>query len=86
MKNSKFKEERRPKRPLRSETFAALKLLQNCSLFDVEQVVLHLQSHLDKFSLLYEKILQSKKQQTEIYFSHRYKLGNFFLKHKTIEK
>ena len=65
MKNSKFKEEKRPpKRPYRSETFAALKLFQNSSLFEEEQVALHLQSHVEKFSVLYEKTLQLKKQQT----------------------
>ena len=35
----------------------------------------------DKFSVLNEKTLQQKKQQTKIHFSHRYKLvkmGNFF--------
>ena len=41
-------------------------LLQNCSLFEEEQVAIHLRSHLDKFSVLYEKTLQSKKQQTKI--------------------
>ena len=65
VKNSKFKEEKRPpKRPYRSETFAALKLFQNCILFEEEQVALHLQSHVEKFSVLYEKTLQLKKQQT----------------------
>ena len=59
VKNSKFKEEKRPlKRPKQSKTFAALELLQNCSLFEEQQVALHLQIHLDKFSVLYEKTLQ----------------------------
>ena len=52
----------------------------------MEQVALHLQSHLDKFSVRYEKTLQSKKQQTQIHFSHRCKLGNFFFNKKAIEK
>ena len=64
-------------------------MLQNCSLFEEEQVALHLQSHLDRFGVLYEKTLQSKKQHKWIHFSHRYKLvktGNFFLIYEAIEK
>ena len=33
-------------------------LLQNSSLFEEEQVAIHLRSLLDKFSVLYEKTLQ----------------------------
>lgn len=38
---------------------------QNCSLFE-EQLAIYLRSHLGKFSVLYEKTLQSKKQQKKI--------------------
>ena len=55
-----------PKRSLWSEIFSALELLRNCSLLEEEQVALHLRSHVDKFSALYEKTLVSKKQQTMI--------------------
>ena len=46
-----------PKRPSRSEIFEALELLQNCSLFEEEQATFYLGSHLEKFSVLYEKTL-----------------------------
>ena len=47
-----------PQRPVRSEIFAALELLQNCTLFKEEQVASHLRTHLEKcsiYSMLYEK-------------------------------
>ena len=67
MKNREFKEENGPlKRPQWSEIFAALELLQNCNPFEKELVAFHLQSHLDKFSVFYQKALQSKKQQTNL--------------------
>ena len=59
-------EPRPPKRLSWLEMFAALKLLQNCSPFEEQQAAFQLQNHLDKFSVLYEKTLQSKKQQTKI--------------------
>ena len=60
------------KRPSQSEIFSALEWLQNCSLFEKEQVAFHLRSHLDKLSVLYEKTLRSKKQHTKIdTFLHR---------------
>ena len=66
VKNGEFKEEKwPPKRPSRSEIFTALELLRNCSLFEEEQVALHLRSHVEKFSVLYENTLQTKKQQTK---------------------
>ena len=46
--------------------FAALKWLQNCRFFEKYQVVFHLRSHLNKFNVLFGKILQSKKQQTKL--------------------
>ena len=67
MKNGKFKEEKwSPARLSRSEIFAALDLYQNCSLFEEEKVAFYVQSHLDKFSVRFEKTLQSKKQYTNI--------------------
>ena len=63
-----------PKKPSRSEIFAALKLLQNCSPF--EEVAFHLRTHLGKFSVLYEKTLELKKltdKDTNI-FSYLYQL------------
>ena len=41
-------------------------LLQNCTLFEEEQVASHLRTHLEKFSMLYEKTLESRKQQSKI--------------------
>ena len=55
-----------PQRPARSEIFVALELLQNCTLFEEEQVASHLRTHLEKFSMLYEKTLESRKQQSKI--------------------
>ena len=60
------------KRSSQSEIFSALEWLQNCSLFEEEQVAFHLRSHLDKFRVLYEKNLRSKKQHKKIErFLHR---------------
>ena len=42
-----------PQRPAQSEIFATLELLQNCTLFEEEQVASHLRTHLEKFSMLY---------------------------------
>ena len=39
--------------------------LQTCSQFEEKQIASHLRSHLDKFSVLYEKPLQSKKQRNK---------------------
>ena len=55
-----------PQRPAQSEIFVALELLQNCTLFEEEQVASHLRTHLEKFSMLYEKTLESRKQQSKI--------------------
>ena len=54
------------KRPSRSEIFAVLKLRQNCSLFEEGQLAFYVRSHLDKFSVLYDKTLQPKEQQAKI--------------------
>ena len=54
------------KRPSRSEIFAVLKLCQNCSLFEEGQLAFYERSHLDKFSVLYDKTLQPKEQQAKI--------------------
>ena len=60
------------KRSSQSEIFSALEWLQNCSRFEKEQVAFHLRSHLDKFCVLYEKNLRSKKQHKKIErFLHR---------------
>ena len=37
-----------------------LELLRKCSLFEKEQEAFHLRSHLDQFSVFYEKTLKSK--------------------------
>ena len=58
-----------PQRPARSELFAAMELLQNCSFFEEEQVASDLRSHLEKFSVLYEKTLDFRKEQAKIDFS-----------------
>ena len=64
-----------PKRPSWSEIFVHLKLLQNCCLFEEEQVTWHLRSFPDKFSTLYKKTLQSKKQHAkDRCISYHYKL------------
>ena len=54
------------KRPSRSEIFAVMKLRQNCSLFEEGQLAFYVRSHLDKFSVLYDKTLQPKEQQAKI--------------------
>ena len=54
------------KRPSRSEIFAVLKLRQNSSLFEEGQLAFYVRSHLDKFSVLYDKTLQPKEQQAKI--------------------
>ena len=71
-----------PQRPAHSEIFAALELLQNCTLFEEEQVASHLRTYLEKFSMLYEKTLESRKQQSKIEKKSRdyrlIKMGHFF--------
>ena len=58
-----------PKRPARSEVFATLELLQNCSYFEEEQAASDLRSDLEKFSVLYKKALNSRKEQAKVDFS-----------------
>ena len=54
------------KKPSRSETYAAMELLQKCSLFEEEEVAFKMRRHLEKFNLIYDETQEMKKQQTTI--------------------
>ena len=61
-----------PNKPSRSEIYAALELLQKCSLFEEEEVAFNMRRHLEKFNVIYDKSHEMKKQQTTIKnFLHR---------------
>ena len=53
------------KKPSRSEIYAAMELLQKCSLFE-EEVAFKMRRHLEKFNLIYDETQEMKKQQTTI--------------------
>ena len=78
-----------PQRPARSEV-NTLELFQNCSFCEGEQEASDLRSHLEKFSVLYEKTLDSRKEPANIdrIFTRLYELSLvvFFLKIYSIEK
>ena len=57
------------KKPPRSEIYAAMELLQKCSLFEEEEeeeVAFKMRRHLEKFNLIYDETQEMKKQQTTI--------------------
>ena len=54
------------KKPSRSEIYAAMELLQECSLFEEEEVAFKMRRHLEKFNLIYDETQEMKKQQTTI--------------------
>ena len=56
------------KKPSRSEIYAAMELLQKCSLFEEEEeeVAFKMRRHLEKFNLIYDETQEMKKQQTTI--------------------
>ena len=54
------------KKPSRSEIYAAIELLQKCSLFEEEEVACKMRRHLEKFNLIYDETQEMKKQQTTI--------------------
>ena len=54
------------KKPSRSEIYAAMELLQKCSLFEEEEVAFKMWRHLEKFNLIYNETQEMKKQQTTI--------------------
>ena len=61
-----------PNKPSRSEIYAAMELLQKCSLFEEEEVAFNMRRHLEKFNVIYDKSQEMKKQQTTIKnFFHR---------------
>ena len=53
-----------PNKPSRSEIYAAMELLQKCSLFEEEEVAFNMRRHLEKFNGIYDKSQEMKKQQT----------------------
>ena len=54
------------KKPSRSEIYAAMELLQKCSLFEEEEVAFKMRRHLEKFNLICGETQEMKKQQTTI--------------------
>ena len=54
------------KKPSRSKIYAAMELLQKCSLFEEEEEALKMRRHLEKFNLIYDETQEMKKQQTTI--------------------
>ena len=61
-----------PNKPSRSKIYAAMELLQKCSLFEEEEVAFNMRRHLEKFNVIYDKSQEMKKQQTTIEnFFHR---------------
>ena len=44
-----------PIKPSRSEIYAAMELLQKCSLFEEEEVAFNMRRHLEKFNVKYDK-------------------------------
>ena len=61
-----------PNKPSRSEIYAAMELLQKCSLFEEEEVAFNMRRHLEKFNVIYDISEEMKKQQTTIeHFFHR---------------
>ena len=61
-----------PNKPSRSEIYAAMELLQKCSLFEEEEVAFNMRRHFEKFNVIYDKSQEIKKQQTTIEnFFHR---------------
>ena len=59
------------KKPSRSEIYAAMELLQECSLFEEEEeeeeeLAFKMRRHLEKFNLIYDETQEMKKQQTTI--------------------
>ena len=61
-----------PNKPSPSEIYAAMELLQKCSLFEEEEVAFNMRRHLEKFNVIHDKSHEMKKQQTTIEnFFHR---------------
>ena len=52
------------KKPSRSEIYAAMEVLQKCSLLEEEEVAFKIRRYLEKFNLTYDETQEMKKQQT----------------------